>query len=209
MGMGTGTGMETGTGMGMPMGMGMGMGTGTGMGMGTGTGMGTGMETGTGMGMGTGTGMGTGMETGTGMGMGMGMGMGTGMEMGTGMGMGMGMGTGTEPRSGAGAAGQLFSLLAPPGLLRLIPDLQQQLRAELPRSRAGRDRQLQPDASGTLRDRYVGLSGGRSRAEGFGGGFAWAGSSPKGNGRARPFLSRRRYLAVPTGLLRSSRCRLR
>lgn len=56
--------------------------------------------------------------------------------------------------SGAGAAGQrLFSLLASPGLLRLLPDLQQQLRAKFPRSWAGRDCQLQSDASGTIRDR--------------------------------------------------------
>jgi len=44
-------------------------------------------------------------------------------------------------------------LLISSGLLWFLPDLQQQLWTEFPRSWARWDCQLQPDASGTLRDR--------------------------------------------------------
>lgn len=41
----------------------------------------------------------------------------------------------------------------PPGLFRLLPDVQQQLWAQLPGPWTGRDCQLQPDAPGALCDR--------------------------------------------------------
>lgn len=60
------------------------------------------------------------------------------------------LGWGSGPRCGT-TAFKPESL--PPGLFRLLPDVQQQLWAQLPGPWTGRDCQLQPDAPGALCDR--------------------------------------------------------
>lgn len=58
---------------------------------------------------------------------------------------GVGRGSGHRPMT-------VKSESLPPGRFRLLPDVQQQLWAQLPGPRTGRDCQLQPDAPGALCD---------------------------------------------------------